>query len=183
MKAAAQAAGGVVRRALTPAAEQGTVRGLVLDLTRSRRELLAENTFLRHQLLVAARQAKRPKLRATDRLVLVGLTAMFATPTGQRWSTFLRNQAAGIWCCDLFEVRDLWFRGLPGTKTNKSRRVIPLHPVLAEALAKDRKASGVIVGEWANYRTSGAIWRRRRSARDWPSGSRRTTSGARWPPG
>jgi putative transposase len=33
-----------------------------------------------------------------------------ATPTGQRWSTFLRNQAAGIWCCDLFEVRDLWFR-------------------------------------------------------------------------
>ena len=33
-----------------------------------------------------------------------------STPTGQRWSTFLRNQAAGIWCCDLLEVRDLWFR-------------------------------------------------------------------------
>ena len=31
-------------------------------------------------------------------------------PTGQRWSTFLRNQAAAIWCCDLLEVRDLWFR-------------------------------------------------------------------------
>ena len=31
-------------------------------------------------------------------------------PGGQRWSTFLRNQAAGIWSCDLFEVRDLWFR-------------------------------------------------------------------------
>ena len=29
---------------------------------------------------------------------------------GQRWSTFLKNQAAGIWSCDLFEVRDLWFR-------------------------------------------------------------------------
>jgi putative transposase len=198
MNAAALAAGSVVRRALTPAAEQGTVRGLVLDLTRSRRELLAENALLRHQLVVAARQAKRPKLRAADRLVLVGLAAMFAnwrnalvlvqpetllrwhrdlfrrlwagrtkpttpskprlaaqvialitrmaienrtwgakrirgellklgievakstiqrymsrfrsTPTGQRWSTFLRNQAAGIWCCDLFEVRDLWFR-------------------------------------------------------------------------
>jgi hypothetical protein len=198
MKAAALAAGGVVRRALAPAAEQGTVRGLVLDLTRSRRELLAENALLRHQLLVAARQVKRPKLRATDRLVLIGLAAMFAnwrnalvlvqpgtllrwhrdlfrrlwagrttpktppkprlaarvvalikdmalenrtwgakrirgellklgievakstiqryisrfraTPTGQRWSTFLRNQAAGIWRCDLFEVRDLWFR-------------------------------------------------------------------------
>jgi transposase InsO family protein len=31
-------------------------------------------------------------------------------PEGQRWSTFLRNQAAGIWACDLFEIRDLWFR-------------------------------------------------------------------------
>jgi len=31
-------------------------------------------------------------------------------PEGQRWSTFLRNQAAGIWSCDLFGVRDLWFR-------------------------------------------------------------------------
>jgi predicted nuclease of restriction endonuclease-like (RecB) superfamily len=78
MRAVALAFGGVVGRALTPAAEQGTVRGLVLDLTRSRCELLAENALLRHQLLVAARQAKRPKLRAADRLVLVGLAAMFA---------------------------------------------------------------------------------------------------------
>jgi transposase InsO family protein len=31
-------------------------------------------------------------------------------PDGQRWSTFLRNQANAIWCCDLFEVRDVWFR-------------------------------------------------------------------------
>jgi hypothetical protein len=31
-------------------------------------------------------------------------------PGGQRWSTFLRNQAAGIWTCDLLEARDIWFR-------------------------------------------------------------------------
>jgi putative transposase len=31
-------------------------------------------------------------------------------PGGQRWSTFLRNEAEGIWSCDLFEVRDLWYR-------------------------------------------------------------------------
>jgi putative transposase len=162
-----------VRRALAPAGEQGPIQGLVLDLTRSRRELLIENAFLRHQPLVAARQTRRPDLRAADRLVLVGLAAMFAhwrnalvlvqpgtllrwhrdlfrrlwavrskpktrrkssrellkigievvkstiqhyisrfpsTPPGQRWSTFLRSQAAGIWCCDLFDVRDLWFR-------------------------------------------------------------------------
>jgi transposase InsO family protein len=31
-------------------------------------------------------------------------------PDGQKWSTFLRSQASAIWCCDLLEVRDLWFR-------------------------------------------------------------------------
>jgi transposase InsO family protein len=31
-------------------------------------------------------------------------------PGGQRWSSFLRQQAAGIWACDFVEVRDLWFR-------------------------------------------------------------------------
>jgi transposase InsO family protein len=31
-------------------------------------------------------------------------------PGGQRWSTFLRNQAHAIWCCDMLEVRDIFFR-------------------------------------------------------------------------
>lgn len=31
-------------------------------------------------------------------------------PGGQRWATFLKNQAEGIWSFDIFEVRDLWFR-------------------------------------------------------------------------
>jgi transposase InsO family protein len=31
-------------------------------------------------------------------------------PRGQGWSTFLRNQAAAIWSCDLLEVRDLCMR-------------------------------------------------------------------------
>jgi putative transposase len=31
-------------------------------------------------------------------------------PDGQRWSSFLRLEAAGIWACDFVEVRDLWFR-------------------------------------------------------------------------
>ena len=162
-------------------------------------ELLAENGFLRQQLLVAARHVRKPGFRAWDRLTLVFLAAVLANwrsalilvkpetllrwhrdvfrllwkwrsqrkarakrrlsaetvslirrmatqnrlwgaerirgellklgysvaksaiqryirrirstpPEGQRWSTFLRNQAAGIWSCDLVEVRDLWFR-------------------------------------------------------------------------
>jgi putative transposase len=40
-----------------------------------------------------------------------GYIARFrSTPRGQSWSTFLRNQAAAIWSCDLFEVRDLCLR-------------------------------------------------------------------------
>jgi transposase InsO family protein len=187
-----------LRGALAPTSKHGAVTGLLLDVVRSRRELIAENALLRQQLLVVARQVKRPKLRGTDRFVLVALAALFtnwrnalllvqpetllrwhrdlfrhfwrrmskpksapaprlaatvialirrmaienrlwgakrirgellklgfdvakstvqryisrfrSSPPSQRWLTFLRNQAAGIWCCDLFEVRDLWFR-------------------------------------------------------------------------
>jgi putative transposase len=33
-------------------------------------------------------------------------------PRGQRWATFLRNQAAQIWACDFLQVTDLFFRPL-----------------------------------------------------------------------
>jgi hypothetical protein len=46
----------VVRSALAPAGA-GAVRGLLADLTRTQ-ELLAENAFLRQQLVVAARGKK-----------------------------------------------------------------------------------------------------------------------------
>lgn len=187
-----------VRGALAPAGT-GAVRGLVADLTRTRRELLAENAFLRQQLLVAARRVETARFRAIDGALLVALAATFThwrdalvlvkpetllrwhrqgfkllwtwrsrkkskpgvrlaenivvlirrmatanrlwgaerirgellklgytaakstvqrylarsrglAPDGQRWSTFLRNQAQAIWCCDLLEVRDLFFR-------------------------------------------------------------------------
>jgi putative transposase len=190
-----------VRAALAPAPGKagGVGCGLLADLARSRMELLAENAFLRQQLLVAARHVRRPSFRVWDRLILVTLAAVVANwrsalvlvkpetllrwhrdvfrliwrwrsrrkarakprlsaetvalirrmatenrlwgaerirgellklgcavakstiqryifrmrstpPGGQRWSTFLRNRAAGIWTCDLFEARDIWFR-------------------------------------------------------------------------
>ena len=52
------------------------VAGLALDLTRSRKELLAENTLLRQQLIVASRKVKRPAFRSGERgllLLLAGL--------------------------------------------------------------------------------------------------------------
>ena len=45
---------------------------------------------------------------------------------GQRWATFLRNQAADIWACDFLQVTDLFFRPLFAffIIELKSRRVI-----------------------------------------------------------
>jgi len=50
--------------------------GLMGDLTRSKRELLAENALLRQQLIVARRQFKRPKLTPRDRLRLLLLARL-----------------------------------------------------------------------------------------------------------
>jgi len=51
-------------RALRNACRPSTVTGgLIADLTRSRGELLAENAFLRQQLIFASRSVKRPGFR------------------------------------------------------------------------------------------------------------------------
>jgi putative transposase len=49
--------------------------GTLADLTRSRRDLIAENAFLRQQLIVLKRQKPRPRLTRFDRTVLLLLAA------------------------------------------------------------------------------------------------------------
>jgi putative transposase len=66
----------VFREAPRPAAP---VFGLVTDLFRPRRLLLAENVLLRQQLLVLRRQIKRPNLTAFDRAVIVIASAITGT--------------------------------------------------------------------------------------------------------
>jgi integrase len=41
---------------------------------------------------------------------------------------------------------------LPGTKTQKSTRWAPMHPVLREVLSRHPNRSGSVVGEWLNIR-------------------------------
>ncbi len=55
------------------------VLGTLLDLTRGKSELLAENALLRHQLTILRRQIKRPVYRKSDRLLLVLLASMVRT--------------------------------------------------------------------------------------------------------
>lgn len=57
-----------IRSATRPVALVG---GLLGDQVRSRRELIAENTMLRQQLIVAARHVKRPAFRPHERALLV----------------------------------------------------------------------------------------------------------------
>ena len=50
-------------------------RGALSDLKRSKRELIAENMFLRQQLIVLVRQVERPRLTQQDRQILVLLAS------------------------------------------------------------------------------------------------------------
>jgi hypothetical protein len=52
------------------------VAGFAVDLTRSRKELLAENALLRQQLIVASRSVKRSAFRAYERGLLVLLAGL-----------------------------------------------------------------------------------------------------------
>ena len=49
--------------------------GLLVDLTRSRKQLIKENALLRQQLIVAARGVKQPKARPHERGLMVLLAS------------------------------------------------------------------------------------------------------------
>ena len=53
--------------------------GTLADLGRNRSELLAENAFLRQQLIILRRQAKRPVYTGSDRLLLILLARAVRT--------------------------------------------------------------------------------------------------------
>jgi len=53
--------------------------GTIMDLSRGKAELLAENALLRQLLIVLRRQIKRPKCTTTDRLLLVLLARAVRT--------------------------------------------------------------------------------------------------------
>jgi transposase InsO family protein len=59
----------------TKPASHTFIRGTVVDLTRSKAELMAENALLRQQLIVLNRAVKRPALTSTDRTLLVLLAS------------------------------------------------------------------------------------------------------------
>ncbi len=63
--------GRVWKRPTSESLPAGTVSGAVLDLCRSKQELIVENALLRQQLIVLGRQVNRPQLTNADRALLV----------------------------------------------------------------------------------------------------------------
>ena len=53
--------------------------GTLIDLSRSKSQLVAENALLRQQLIILRRQVKRPACTRTDRMLLVLLASMVRT--------------------------------------------------------------------------------------------------------
>ncbi len=102
--------------------------GAAVDATRSRSALLLENALLRHQLVVLSRSAKRPRLTAADRALLVLLASRLRAWAGAliivRPETVLRWHREGF--------RLFWRR--------KSRpRSAPKPKVAAETIALIRE--------------------------------------------
>src|SRR5688572_23104712 len=67
-----------IARWTTPISHAPTF-GLVTDLARSKAQLVAENLFLRRQLIVLNRTVKRPSLTRTDRIGFVLLASLLPT--------------------------------------------------------------------------------------------------------
>jgi transposase InsO family protein len=62
-------------KAWTKPATESLIGSVIADLVKSRPDLIAENAFLRHQLIVLKRQGKQPKLTSGDRGLLVLLAS------------------------------------------------------------------------------------------------------------
>src|SRR5215216_274346 len=80
--AAGRAAAQAVRRRLLAATRPAAaplLTGALADLARTKPELVAENAFLRQQLIILRRQVRRPRCTTADRVLLVLLAGRLGT--------------------------------------------------------------------------------------------------------
>jgi len=100
-------AGEALRRLLRPATSVAdATAGIAGDMTRNRRELIAEDALLRQQLIVLRRSVKRPATSRVDRLVMVALARL-----SRAWRDALHLVQPDTllrWHRDLFRI--LWRR-------------------------------------------------------------------------
>lgn len=105
----------------------------VTDMTRSRKDLVAENAMLRQQLIVLNRQVKRPKFTVGDRIRLTLLTRFT-----QFWKSALHIAQPGTilrWHRDLF--RRYW-KHISKSKQRKPRIPQKMIDLLKEMVQNNR---------------------------------------------
>ena len=94
-----------LKRWTKPSSVTLTVNALV-DLSRSKAELIVENALLRQQLIVLNRQAKRPRLSTSERLRMVMLARL--TPHWQTALHIVQPDTLLRWHRDLFRCYWRW---------------------------------------------------------------------------
>src|SRR5215210_4473756 len=126
--AAAQALRRRLRAATRPAAAP-LLTGTLADLARTKPELVAENAFLRQQLLILGRQVRRPRCTTADRALLVLLAGRLRT--WQQALLLAQPDTLLRWHRQLFRWH--WRR--------KSRTTAPAHrpPLAPETIALIRE--------------------------------------------
>jgi len=80
--------------------------GSAIDVTRSKTELIAENAFLRQQLIILQRQSKRPKLSNRDRVRLLLLAR--TTPYWKQALLIVQPDTLLRWHRELFRLVWRW---------------------------------------------------------------------------
>ena len=115
-----------------------------IDLTRSKTELIAENAFLRQQLIILQRQSKRPKLSNRDRVKLLLLAR--ATPYWKQALLIVQPETLLRWHRELFRI--VWRR------KSKPRSVEPRISAETRALIGEMSADNVT---WGAERIRGVL--------------------------
>ena len=105
-----------IKQMTRPANGSGT-GNLIIDLTRSKHDLLVENALLRQQLIVLERRQKRPQLSNWDRIKLICLARL--TPNWKDALHIVQPDTLLRWHRDLF--RFVWRRK---TKSKKKMRCV-----------------------------------------------------------
>ena len=91
--------------------------GLGRDVCRTRAELVAENTALRQQLIVASRKVKRPAVRPWERGLLVALASVL--PSWRDTILLVKPETVLRWHREGFRL--FWKRRSKATKERESR--------------------------------------------------------------
>jgi len=117
------------------------MHGVAGDLVRSRADLIAENAFLRQQLIVLQRGGSRPKLKNSDRIKLVliakraqgapGSTIARIMPFWKHALLIVQPDTLLRWHRELFRI--IWWR--------KSKMTLPPSRIPDESIALIRQMS------------------------------------------